>query len=838
MVSVRSLLRRGESAAVPPLRARKSFVAGLVVAVIGVLSLSVAAFANSLPVTSGRAETITTPSTTTTPAGGTDLPTDSSAYNSAWQSAPAGYATPRNDGLGVAPGQIGHVWVIVLENHAYDANFTPLDGTQNSYAQTLPSQGALLTNYYGAGHSSLDNYLAMTSGQAPLQDDEDDCPSYGAINTSTPATFTGTDDHGIDATGDLASNADYGQLVSGAGADAPADDNGCVYPQNVATIFNQLDAASKTWKVYAQDLGGTVNGGVADSSAGSADTEPAADDLEDASANTDGHDSGTADCGAPDSSLGSTPTSSAAGTYAANPSSATEWDQYVAKHNPLAWFQSLLPSGALGGDSTDCADGLGHASDGIDNNVDSDHLAAMFGPDDALYKDLQHVDTTPDFSYIVPDNCSNGHDAVCAGNNLSGMSAYPADNTSSAIPASVNDTGGTYAESQFLSIVIPEIEASPAFKQNGLIVVTYDESYPPATYSNDSTANSQLQLPDAAGVLESDAAGETLYGRSLNWEPTGPNSTIVTSPTGQVLSAGPGDSADLDRPSNVPGLIDCTDPTGTGGASTKGDPWVAFTTPTPTNGTCIPGFQAGTTSYSSSKVTISVAAGASQISGTVTQSNDGDLATLPSGTEFTDDGTTYTVGTGTPPALYVGDVLDTEQQATAPSGASPKGTVDSSTFELIDGSGNVITFPSALSSVSLSVQRASTATDPFYDAFDPTLGGGDSGAVLISPFITPGTVSNTYYNHYSLLRSLEDIFEFPSDAQTNSSCDDRSEGYGSGKSYFTLSGNSADVCGLDGTGYLGFAAQPGLAPFGPDVFTNAELSFPMPFGHIRSVSRR
>jgi hypothetical protein len=26
--------------------------------------------------------------------------------------------------------------------------------------------------------------------------------------------------------------------------------------------------------------------------------------------------------------------------------------------------------------------------------------------------------------------------------------------------------------------------------------------------------------------------------------------------------------------------------------------------------------------------------------------------------------------------------------------------------------------------------------------------------------------------------------------------------------------------GLDGQGHIGYAAQPGLAPFGPDVFTN------------------
>jgi len=37
-------------------------------------------------------------------------------------------------------------------------------------------------------------------------------------------------------------------------------------------------------------------------------------------------------------------------------------------------------------------------------------------------------------------------------------------------------------------------------------------------------------------------------------------------------------------------------------------------------------------------------------------------------------------------------------------------------------------------------------------------GGGLVGAVLLSPFIKPGTISTVSYNHYSLLRSIEDIF--------------------------------------------------------------------------------
>jgi hypothetical protein len=75
---------------------------------------------------------------------------------------------------GLRPGAIKHVWLIILENKSYDATFTGLN--QNSYLwKTLPEQGVLLKKYYGTGHSSMDNYLSMVSGQAPNEDTQEDC---------------------------------------------------------------------------------------------------------------------------------------------------------------------------------------------------------------------------------------------------------------------------------------------------------------------------------------------------------------------------------------------------------------------------------------------------------------------------------------------------------------------------------------------------------------------------------------------------------------------------------------------------------------------------------------
>jgi len=66
-------------------------------------------------------------------------------------------------------------------------------------------------------------------------------------------------------------------------------------------------------------------------------------------------------------------------------------------------------------------------------------------------------------------------------------------------------------------------------------------------------------------------------------------------------------------------------------------------------------------------------------------------------------------------------------------------------------------------------------------------GGGRIGALAISRFIRPGTVSDVPYNHYSLLRTVFDIFHL----------------------------------GKFGQRYLGYAGQPGLVSFGSDIFTNA-----------------
>jgi hypothetical protein len=119
---------------------------------------------------------------------------------------------------------IDHVFVIVLENEDASTSFGP--GSPAPYlATTLPSQGEFVPNYYGIGHASLDNYVAMVSGQAPNPDTQGDCPLFHDV---LPGTV----------------RAD-GQVIG----------TGCVYPAAVKTVADQLTAKALTWKGYMQDMG-------------------------------------------------------------------------------------------------------------------------------------------------------------------------------------------------------------------------------------------------------------------------------------------------------------------------------------------------------------------------------------------------------------------------------------------------------------------------------------------------------------------------------------------------------------------------------------------------------
>lgn len=104
-------------------------------------------------------------------------------------------------------------------------------------------------------------------------------------------------------------------------------------------------------------------------------------------------------------------------------------DQYATRHNPFMYFHSVID------DRAGC----------------KQHVVNLR----RLAHDLREVRTTRKFTFIAPDLCSDGHDDECV-------------NTSQA--------GGYGGIDQFLRRWVPKILASKAYKRNGLLIVTFDES--------------------------------------------------------------------------------------------------------------------------------------------------------------------------------------------------------------------------------------------------------------------------------------------------------------------------------------------------------------------------
>ena len=112
--------------------------------------------------------------------------------------------------------------------------------------------------------------------------------------------------------------------------------------------------------------------------------------------------------------------------------SATVKDSYAARHNPFVYFHSIL-------DSPLC-----HQRDVP--------LTAMAG-------DLAQISTTANFTFITPNLCDDGHDDPCVGKNVRGT-----------------NLGGLTSADYWLQKYVPLITSSPAFKQDGVLIVTSDES--------------------------------------------------------------------------------------------------------------------------------------------------------------------------------------------------------------------------------------------------------------------------------------------------------------------------------------------------------------------------
>jgi hypothetical protein len=270
-----------------------------------------------------------------------------------------GNATPRSDRDG-HDGRIKHVFVIVLENEGFDATFGP-NSKAPFLSKTLTSEGVLLNQYFGTGHVSLDNYVAMISGQAATPQTRADCVTY----------------------------ADF--IQTGLTPDGQAIGTGCVYPSSIKTLADQLNAKGETWRGYMEDMG----------------NDPARE---------------AATCGHP--VLNTVDHTQAAEA----PSVAVPLgDQYASRHDPFVYFHSII-------DSPDCGT----------------HVVNL----NALPQDLAKESTTPNFVFITPNLCNDGHDAPCKN----------------------GQPGGLVSADAFLQKWVPLIMGSEAYQEDGLLIITFDEA--------------------------------------------------------------------------------------------------------------------------------------------------------------------------------------------------------------------------------------------------------------------------------------------------------------------------------------------------------------------------
>jgi hypothetical protein len=255
---------------------------------------------------------------------------------------------------------IRHVFTIVLENKSYDETFGP-NSLAPYLSKQLTAQGELLTNYYAVGHNSLDNYIALVSGQAPNVITQSDCQIYQDFSPGSPIQ--------VDING---------QIVG----------QGCVFPSETKTIADQLVANQLTWRGYMEDMAGTC-------------LHPALNTQDQ--------------------------------TQTAQPG-----DQYAARHNPFVYFHSI---------------------------IDTPSCAANDVPLTQLPTDLNHYSTTPNYVFITPNLCHDGHDSPCVN----------------------GEPGGLVSADAFLRLWVPQILSSPAYQRDGLLLILFDEAEFGAS-STDSTA--------------------------------------------------------------------------------------------------------------------------------------------------------------------------------------------------------------------------------------------------------------------------------------------------------------------------------------------------------------
>jgi hypothetical protein len=303
-----------------------------------------------------------------------------------------------NPAVPVTQQSIRHVFVLTMENKNYLDSF--VQSAQDPDFQSIAKQGVTLSSYYGTGHVSLDNYIAMMSGQPSTNDTESDCFQPW-----------------IDIVADGADAANPKVIKAAANANGR---QGCVYPAQVKTLVNQLDDIGMTWKGYMGDMG---------------------NDLNRDGTKTCSFPTRTAQLAAANGGPAYDPTTVLDGTQSAEAPSEDVplGDQYATRHNPFAYFHSII-------------DNLAYCDQ---------HVVPLDDADLGLAHDLQKIETTPNFVFVTPNLCDDGHDGVSVAGTGQCVNGQK---------------GGLVGINDFVKKWVALIQASPAYQQDGLIIINFDES--------------------------------------------------------------------------------------------------------------------------------------------------------------------------------------------------------------------------------------------------------------------------------------------------------------------------------------------------------------------------
>jgi phosphatidylinositol-3-phosphatase len=209
-----------------------------------------------------------------------------------------------------------------------------------------------------------------------------------------------------------------------AGLTGPLNDND-PYPNNIvnAPNLNQLMAAKgQTWRSYQEDTDLLNTSGANFNSAG-----------------------GTLTNNMASKSQYEVPLTSFSGTSTSytNPYNGSNQYNYAAKHNPEVFFT---------------------ATNGGNNPTSSNPQAQNYAPLQQLQTDLTD-NSVARFNWITPDQYNDMHSSLNTSFTYNGVT-YAANTDQEAVALGDN----------FLSMIVPEIEASQAFKNNGEIVIWNDET--------------------------------------------------------------------------------------------------------------------------------------------------------------------------------------------------------------------------------------------------------------------------------------------------------------------------------------------------------------------------